>query len=169
MAADALSSSRLPPYACVILQAATGASFLLEGRPHSARYAPGQLTCFGGHRRAYEEPEECARRELLEELHWEPEILIPRVHLWVNRSFIALFYHAAVSPDQRFETEHDREAVWIRATDLNVVPVNFWHFEAIKAHLGSEGEVCIRLMRHRGYRRWQWYRGESQLWLNYKE
>src|SRR5579859_7212422 len=60
-----------PKYVCAILEDAEG-RFLLESRLDDARLAAGRLTCFGGRREDDESPEECLRRELREELNWEP-------------------------------------------------------------------------------------------------
>src|SRR5262245_22856741 len=71
-----------PRYVCAILDDLEG-RVLLESRPDDARLAAGKLTCFGGLRESGESPEACLRRELCEELHWEPRTLEKRVELRV--------------------------------------------------------------------------------------
>src|SRR5262249_21237674 len=82
-----------PKYVCAILEDAEG-RLLLERRPDNAQLAAGRLTCFGGRREAAETPEECLRRELREELSWEPQALEKRVELWVADDLVAWFYEA---------------------------------------------------------------------------
>lgn len=57
-----------PPYCCCILHEAGTGALLLEERDAAATVAASQLTCFGGKREDEEEPLECIRRELREEL-----------------------------------------------------------------------------------------------------
>ncbi|MBI3866338.1 MAG: NUDIX domain-containing protein, partial [Planctomycetia bacterium] len=84
-----------PKYVCAILEDAEG-RLLLESRPDDARLAAGRLTCFGGLREAGESPEECLRRELREELAWEPATIEMRVALRVAGELTAWFYLAAL-------------------------------------------------------------------------
>src|SRR5690242_20434822 len=84
-----------PEYVCAILQDADR-RLLLELRPETAALAPGRLTCFGGRREAGESPEASLRRELREELMWEPRALEKKVELWVADRLVAWFYQAAL-------------------------------------------------------------------------
>src|SRR5262249_6571013 len=124
-----------PEYVCAILVDAEG-RLLLERRPDHARLAAGRLTCFGGRREAAESPEDCLRRELLEELSWEPQALEKRVELWVAGGLVAWFYEAAldISVDQlRLATGY--EALLVSHEELSAVAVSPWHAAVLAAWL----------------------------------
>lgn len=132
-----------PKYACAILEDAEG-RLVLESRPDDARLAAGRLTCFGGRREAAESPEECLRRELREELSWEPRTLEKRVALWVARELVAWFYHAELN----VSTEHLRvepgcKALLVSRLELSNLPVSPWHAAALSAWL--EGRTIVEL------------------------
>jgi len=133
--------TNLPQYACAILEDAEG-RLLMESRPEDARLAAGRLTCFGGRREAGETPEECLRRELREELSWEPGTLEKRVELWVAGELVAWFYHAEldVAVDQlRVATGH--EAVLVSRRERPDLPVSPWHAAVIGAWLAGRPVV----------------------------
>ena len=132
-----------PKYVCAILEDAEG-RLLLESRPDDAWLAAGQLTCFGGRREAEETPEECLRRELREELTWEPRTLQQRVALWVAGNLVAWFYHAALSVGtDQFRVAPSYKAVLVSRLELSDLPVSPWHVAALGAWL--EGRTAVEL------------------------
>lgn len=132
-----------PKYVCAILENADGL-LLLESRPDDARLAAGKLTCFGGRREAAETPEECLRRELREELAWEPRAIDKRVALWVAGELVAWFYHAAldVSVAQLCVAAGHR-ALLVPPLSLPDLPVSPWHAAVLAAWL--EGRPIVEL------------------------
>jgi 8-oxo-dGTP pyrophosphatase MutT (NUDIX family) len=138
-----------PKYVCAILEDAQG-RLLLESRPDDARLAAGRLTCFGGRLEKAETPEECLRRELREELNWEPRSLEKRVALWVARELVAWFYHAAldVGIDQ-LRIAPSYKAVLVSRLALSSefesseIPLSPWHAAALGAWL--EGTTVVEL------------------------
>jgi 8-oxo-dGTP pyrophosphatase MutT (NUDIX family) len=132
-----------PQYVCAILEDAEG-RLLLESRPNDARLAAGRLTCFGGRREVTETPEECLRRELREELSWEPRTLEERVALWVAGDLVAWFYHATldVGIDQ-LQVAPGFKALLVSRQELSELPVSPWHDAALGAWL--EGKSVVEL------------------------
>jgi 8-oxo-dGTP pyrophosphatase MutT (NUDIX family) len=132
-----------PQYVCAILEDAEG-RLLLESRPDGARLAAGKLTCFGGLREVDEAPEQCVRRELREELNWEPRNLEKRVELWVAGERVAWFYHAKmdIGIDQ-FELVPGFEARLVSRNELPSLPVSPWHSAVLRAWL--EGKAVVEL------------------------
>ena len=122
-----------PPYVCAILEDAEG-RLLLEQRPDDARLAAGRLTCFGGRRENGETPEECLRRELCEELAWEPQALEMQVELWVAGNLVAWFYHAAfdVGTDQLRVTP-GFQALLVPRGELAEHCISPWHVAVLDA------------------------------------
>ena len=132
-----------PQYACVILEDPQG-RLLLESRPKDARLAAGQLTCFGGRREPGETPEACLRRELREELNWEPATVEQCLELWVAGNLVAWFYHAPldVGLDQlRPAPGHHPRLV--SREELAGLPVSPWHAAVLSAWL--EGRTVVEL------------------------
>ncbi len=130
-----------PRYVCAILEDVEG-RLLLESRPDDARLAAGRLTCFGGRREAAETPEECLRRELREELGWEPRQLDMRVALWVAGELVAWFYHARldVAIDQ-LRIAPGFEARLVAPAELAELPVSPWHAAVLDAWRAGRGVV----------------------------
>jgi 8-oxo-dGTP pyrophosphatase MutT (NUDIX family) len=130
-----------PQYVCAILEDAEG-RLLLESRPDDAHLAAGKLTCFGGLREAGESPEACLRRELREELNWEPRTLDQRVELRVAGDLVAWFYHAAldVGIDQ-LRPAPGHEARFVSRCELATQPVSPWHAAVLRAWL--EGKPLV--------------------------
>lgn len=132
-----------PQYVCAILEDAEG-RLLLESRPNDARLAAGRLTCFGGRREAAESPEECLRRELREELSWEPQTLEMQVALWVARELVAWFYHAELNVStEQLCVEPGCKALLVSSLALSDLPVSPWHAAALSAWL--EGRTIVEL------------------------
>jgi 8-oxo-dGTP pyrophosphatase MutT (NUDIX family) len=132
-----------PRYVCAILEDAEG-RLLMESRPDDARLAAGRLTCFGGRREAGESPEACLRRELREELSWEPRTLEKRVELRVARDLVAWFYHAVmdIGIDQLCLAP-GHQARLISRHELVTQPVSPWHAAVLRAWL--EGKTLVEL------------------------
>ena len=117
---------------------------LLESRPDDARLAAGQLTCFGGRREDRETPEECLRRELREELTWEPRTLEQRVALWVAGDLVACFYHGLLNVGiDQLGVASGHNALLVSRLALSDLPVSPWHRAAICAWL--EGRTAVEL------------------------
>ena len=132
-----------PRYVCAILEDAQG-RLLLESRPDDAPLAAGKLTCFGGLREADETPEQCLRRELREELNWEPRALEEQVELWVAGELIAWFYHAALDVDiDQLRLAPGHEARLVSREELPSLPVSPWHAAVLRAWL--EGKSVVEL------------------------
>ena len=132
-----------PEYVCAILEDADG-RLLLESRPETAALAPGRLTCFGGRREAGETPEAYLRRELREELTWEPKAPEKKVELWVADRLVAWFYHAACDVGiEDLRVAPDRKALLVSPAELKDVPLSPWHAAVLRAWL--EGKQTVRL------------------------
>ncbi len=132
-----------PKYVCAILEDAEG-RLLLESRPDDARLAAGRLTCFGGRREAGETPEMCLRRELREELNWEPRAIEKQVELWVAGDLVAWFNHAVldVGIDQ-LRVVQGYKALLVARSELSGLPVSPWHAAALSAWI--EGRTIVEL------------------------
>lgn len=132
-----------PKYACAILEDAAG-RLLLESRPADARLAAGRLTCFGGRREAGETPEECLRRELREELAWEPRKLEKQVELWVAGDLVAWFYHARLDVGlHQLRVAPGFEALLVSPREISDLPVSPWHAAVLSAWIN--GQTAVRL------------------------
>ncbi|MGE5194878.1 MAG: NUDIX domain-containing protein [Deltaproteobacteria bacterium] len=132
-----------PNYVCAILEDAEG-RLLLESRPDDARLAAGRLTCFGGRRESGETPEVCLRRELREELNWEPRTFEKRVELWVAGNLVAWFYHALLDVgigQLRFAPGY--QALLVSRQELCALPVSPWHAAVLRAWL--DGRTIVEL------------------------
>jgi 8-oxo-dGTP pyrophosphatase MutT (NUDIX family) len=135
-------SADWPDYVCAILSLPDG-RLLLERRPDGIRNAPGQLTCFGGRREAGETPEAALRRELDEELGWQPEAIEAQVELFVGTRRVAWFYAARVDVAlDRLRTEPDREAVPVDAGTLDPA-LSSWHRHVLRAWQRGERRVDL--------------------------
>jgi len=132
-----------PKYVCAILEDSEG-RLLLESRPDDGRLAAGRLTCFGGRREAGENPEACLRRELLEELNWEPCTFEKRVELWVAGDLVAWFYHAIlnVGVDQ-LHVAPGHKALLVSRLELADLPLSPWHAAVVCAWL--DGKAIVEL------------------------
>ena len=132
-----------PAYSCAILEDRQG-RLLLESRPQGARVAAGRLTCFGGRREARETPEECLRRELCEELGWEPLTLEKRVELWVAGQPVAWFYYARldVGVDQ-LAVAAGHEALLVSPSSLPEIPLSPWHAAVLGAWMEGKSTVSL--------------------------
>ena len=132
-----------PKYVCAILEDAEG-HLLLESRRDDARLAAGRLTCFGGRREPGETPEECLRRELREELSWEPQTIEKRVELWVAGELVAWFYHAVLDAGiDQLRVAPGCKALLISRLELSARPVSPWHAAVLDAWM--EGRSTAEL------------------------
>jgi len=130
-----------PEYACAILEDAEG-RLLLEARPDDARHAAGRLTCFGGRRETGEAPEECLRRELREELAWEPHTLEKRVELRIAGKLVAWFYQASLDVGvDLLRVAAGHQAVLVSPQELRNLPVSPWHAAVLGAWLDGRRTV----------------------------
>jgi 8-oxo-dGTP pyrophosphatase MutT (NUDIX family) len=120
-----------PEYVCALITDPR-AWLLWQVRPAASRHAPGQLTCFGGRREDGENAEAALRRELAEELAWQPTHLTPAAELWKGPRFIARFYHAPCT-QPTFTTEPGHHAVWAPPAALPGLPISPWHRAVLDA------------------------------------
>jgi 8-oxo-dGTP diphosphatase len=130
-----------PEYACAILEDGKG-RLLLESRPGHARFAAGKLTCFGGRREDGESPEQCLRRELREELNWEPAEVEKRIELWIAGAPKAWFFHASL--DTGFDLSGiapGHRGVFVSKSDLLQLPVSPWHAAVLATWLSRGARV----------------------------
>lgn len=121
----------LPEYCCAVIQDGRG-RLLLQLRPSTARFAPNQLTCFGGLRKIDEDPLNCLYRELKEELGWAPTDATECCQLWQADRFIAQFYRVAWTGDD-VVTEPGHLAIWAPWVALPGLPVSQWHILVLTA------------------------------------
>lgn len=130
-----------PEYVCAILEDSAG-HLLLESRPPDARFAAGQLTCFGGRREGGENPEQCLRRELREELNWEPQICEKQVELRVGGQLVAWFYYARLDVAiDRLQVLPNHQALLVPSSSLQELPLSHWHAVTLKAWLEGRSQV----------------------------
>src|SRR5262249_35213905 len=112
--------------------------------PDDARLAAGRLTCFGGRREAGETPEACLRRELREELSWEPQTFEKRVELWVAGELVAWFYHAVLDVGvEQCRVAPGCRALLVPRLQLPEHPVSPWHAAVLDAWM--EGRATVEL------------------------
>ena len=131
----------LPEYACAIISDAHG-RLLLQLRPAHARHAPDQLTCFGGRREDHEDDVTCLRRELHEELAWQPRAITPACELWHGSRFIARFFSTAWDGSP-LRTEPGHIAIWAPATALAGLPLSPWHAAVLFSVYQGRTEVRL--------------------------
>ncbi len=138
----------LPEYACAVLRDHR-LWLLLELRPQASLHAGGELTCFGGRREAGEDAEDCLRRELTEELGWQPPDLVPCAELWDGGRFIAAFLAGALQvPLAGLRVLPGHVAVLAPGAALPGLPLSRWHRLVLDALL--RGETRVDLARHPG-------------------
>ena len=138
-----------PEYCCAILRDAAG-RYLLDRRPSDSRAAPGQLTCFGGKRNPGETPDDCVRRELLEELGTDVGPLELCVRLFGRRPgapdrLIAWFYRGSAPPPDRLTTEPGHSAEWINPANLDSAQIGRWNRPALQAERRGDTTAVIHL------------------------
>lgn len=105
----------------------------MERRPGSKRHAAGQLTCFGGSREPGEDPQSCARRELMEEIGFAVGTLERCVVLSTPRGE-AWFYRAlGPEPGTVYAREADTDVEWIEPGQIMSADLSSWHAAAIEA------------------------------------
>jgi 8-oxo-dGTP pyrophosphatase MutT (NUDIX family) len=130
-----------PQYVCAILEDVEG-RLLMESRPDDARLAAGRLTCFGGRRETGESPEACLRRELREELNWEPKSFVKRVELRVAGDLVAWFYHAVLDFGiEKLRVARGFQARLVSPQELATLPVSPWHAAVLRAWLDGQSLV----------------------------
>jgi 8-oxo-dGTP pyrophosphatase MutT (NUDIX family) len=117
---------------------------LLESRPENARLAAGRLTCFGGEREARETPEQALRRELREELNWEPQSIEKQVELRVRGNLVGWFYHTVLDVGiDRLHVAAGYQALLVSKSELSEFPVSPWHAAVLDAWF--DGRSCVEL------------------------
>ena len=132
-----------PKYVCAILRDRTG-RLLLELRPPTATLAPGRLTCFGGRREPGEDPEVAVKRELLEELGWQPAGLEKRVVLSVSGAILAWFYEGELDVGlEQLRLLPGTQALLAAPDELAALPISRWHAKVLDAW--GRGETTVEL------------------------
>ena len=126
-----------PYYACAIIR--VGDAYLLEQRGADAQFAANKLTCFGGRRETDEDSQTCLRRELQEELGWQPNTLSFACSLWQDQRFIAEFFHCELNVDvQELNFEQGRNGILVTETELAAAQISPWHravFDAVHQNI----------------------------------
>lgn len=133
----------LPDYACAIIHVGDD-ELLFEQRGTDARYAAGQLTCFGGRRHEGESVEDCLLRELQEELQWQPDSFNKACELWLGDRYIADFFDCALDlPVASLRCEHGRSAVVISAAYINEAALSPWHRAVLEGLAAGKDEIYL--------------------------
>ncbi len=169
-------SGAWPAFCCAILRDPQG-RYLLEKRPPRAdksgravarrarggsgrapREPGGLVTCFGGSREPSETPEQCIRRELLEELGWDvakghlaPAVRLVNAGTQVMRfrgglvrpgQVIAWFYRGlAPGPETPLLTEPGYAALWLTPEETFAADLSRWHRTVLEAERRGE-DAC---------------------------
>ncbi|TVR15376.1 MAG: NUDIX domain-containing protein [Planctomycetota bacterium] len=134
-------------HACALIHGPRG--LLLELRPASARRAPGQLTCFGGSCEPHEDPETALRRELGEELDWQPRRIHASVALYKGPRWVAQFFTIADPlPHPLHCRIPDHHAIWVPWPSLPGVPLSPWHAAVINAWQHGHSRVDLITVPH---------------------
>ncbi len=122
-----------PDYCCAVL--IDGGRYLLERRPADKADAPGRLTCFGGRREAEEDPGDCIRRELAEEIGFVPRLDPRPAHaLYVDGRLIAWFWIGRLGPDDPAPTLEDGvECARLLPSELGHPDLSSWHAPILAA------------------------------------
>jgi len=120
-----------PEYVCAVIRDPDD-RLLLELRPAGSTHARNELTCFGGRREPPETAQACLRRELQEELGWNPIDLQPVCDLFAGDRYIAQFFTCSWHPGP-LRTEVGHIAVWIPRASLAGVPLSPWHRHVLAA------------------------------------
>lgn len=136
-------SADWPKYCCAFLRDAKG-RYLLERRPDHEVEITGRLTCFGGERHTYEHPDDCIRRELLEELGCAAEALRLRLRLLgAGGQIIAWFYEGLAPPAEHIHTEPGVELRWAEPVELPDLPLGSWNRAAFIAIRSGSSEAIV--------------------------
>lgn len=107
---------------------------LFERRSVEELEAAGMLTCFGGGLEPDEEPEAGLRRELREELGWEPRRLEFRVALWVADELVAWFYRGDLDvPLESLRPSSGHAPMLISPVEMEQAAISRWHRAVIEA------------------------------------
>lgn len=136
--------SVFPEHCCAIITCPDD-RLLLELRPVTAKHAPDRLACFGGKREADEDAEQCLRRELREELAWEPAALGEHVDLWKADRYIARFFACILPDDVVIRPYAGACAVRMPRACLAALPVTPWHAAVLAAWTAGNHSVDLAL------------------------
>jgi 8-oxo-dGTP pyrophosphatase MutT (NUDIX family) len=134
--------SVFPEHCCAII-ACDSERLLLELRPAKATYAPDKLACFGGKREPGEDAEQCLRRELREELAWEPVVFEAHVDLWRGERYIARFSTCVLPPTAEVRPYTGACAVRVPVRCLAALPLTPWHAAVLAAWLDGRQQVDL--------------------------
>lgn len=115
----------------------------MERRPKTKRHAGGKLTCFGGSREIGEDPDACARRELLEELGFSVGPLSRCVVLHTPRGQAWFYRGTGPEPGTAYAKEPDTCVQWIAAENVFDADLSSWHAAALRAERDGVMEVHV--------------------------
>lgn len=118
--------------------------YIMERRPPEEALRTGGLTCLGGGRLADEHPDDCLRRELMEEIGWAPVAIERVATLTVGTRRIAWFYKAKYTGATPVHREAGYAIELITVEDTTGERVSHWHRAVFSGIQQGETEIRIQ-------------------------